>query len=230
VIVSKLLKFQKFLIILNLLKLELFLLNVFQIIHIHIYLIYRSTFHLTQNILLVVELWVILSILIIIQIWKALLKIGLTLAVTAGIRKSIHILKVKRILLLLAFLVTKLFINLELVKLLILKMLLIRLFIGRTEYSSVFKLLLLLVVFKLTTILLFIRFWLIIFVKTWSFNHPILNILIIFYPKFILLILKHFILLIDASLTLLILRQIIFLVWKWLNVLIELIHLLNVLS
>jgi hypothetical protein len=230
VIVSKLLKFQKFLIILNLLKLELFLLNVFQIIHIHIYLIYRSTSHLTQNILLVVDLLVILSVLIIIQIWKALLKTGLTLAVTAGIRESIHILKVKRILLLLAFLVTKLFINLELVKLLILKMLLIRLFIGRTEYSSVFKLLLLLVVFKLTTILLFIRFWLIIFVKTWSFNHPILNILIIFYPKFILLILKHFILLIDASLTLLILRQIIFLVWKWLNVLIELIHLLNVLS
>jgi hypothetical protein len=230
VTVSKLLKFQKFLIILNLLKLELFLLNVFQIIHIHIYLIYRSTSHLTQNILLVVDLLVILSVLIIIQIWKALLKTGLTLAVTAGIRESIHILKVKRILLLLAFLVTKLFINLELVKLLILKMLLIRLFIGRAEYSSVFKLLLLLVVFKLPTILLFIRFWLIIFVKTWSFNHPILNILIIFYPKFILLILKHFILLIDASLTLLILRQIIFLVWKWLNVLIELIHLLNVLS
>ena len=228
--IRKLLKFQKFLIILNLLKLELFLLNVFQIIHIHIYLIYRSTFHLTQNILLVVELLVILSVLIIIQICKALLKIGLTLAVTAGIRESIHILKVKRILLLLAFLVTKLLVNLELVKLLILKMLLIRLFIGSAEYFRVFKLLLLLEVFKLPTILLFIRFWLIIFVKTWSFNHPILNILIIFYPKFILLILKHFILLIDASLTLLILRHIIFLMWKWLNVLIELIHLLNVLS
>lgn len=81
--VSKLLKFQKFLIILNLFKLELFLFNIFQIIYIHIYLIDCCTFHLAQYILFAVELLKILNVLKIIHIRKSLLKIRLTLAVTA---------------------------------------------------------------------------------------------------------------------------------------------------
>ena len=176
--VSKLLKFHKFLIILHLFQLELFMLNVFQIIYIHIYLINSRIFHLTQNILLTVKLLLILNVLIIINIRKIWLKIGLALAVTARIRKSIHILKVKWILLLLVFLGCELFINLKLVKLLVLKRLMVRLLKGWTEYPSFFKLFLL-VVIKLTAVFILTGFWLVVFIKCRCINHPILNILIV---------------------------------------------------
>ena len=164
------LKFQKFLIFLYLLKLELFLLNILQIINIHINLIDSCMFHLAQNALLIILLLKILKIIIIL---KRLLRVRILLAAAARILKFTHVLKIEWALLLLHFKIHEFFISLILLKL---KLLVGLLFIMRVKHVRLFKLLVLL---EILVHIFFLRIRLIIFKKR-SIQHVSLHIPISF--------------------------------------------------
>ena len=214
------LEFQKLLIILYLLKLELFLLNILQIINIHINLIDSCIFHLTQNALFIIILLKILKIIIIL---KWLLEVRILLTVAARILKFIHVLEIiwNLLLLLLHFLIHEFFISLKLLKL---KLLIWLLFIMRVKHAWFLKL------FKLLEVLVHIfllRIRLINF-KKGGIQHVLLHIPVSFclIPELVLVV-KILLIFIHVSNVLKLIginSWIDFLLCEWLKILIELIH------
>ena len=214
------LEFQKLLIILYLLKLELFLLNILQIINIHINLIDSCIFHLTQNALFIIILLKILKIIIIL---KWLLEVRILLTVAARILKFVHVLEIiwNLLLLLLHFLIHEFFISLKLLKL---KLLIWLLFIMRVKHAWFLKL------FKLLEVLVHIfllRIRLINF-KKGGIQHVLLHIPVSFclIPELVL-VMEILLIFIHVSNILKLMginSWIDFLLCEWLKILIELIH------